>query len=195
MSMNIDDNAVERTYLDEVEHAVAVRDAAVAQQIRAEIAAHIAESRSDAEQRGEQISIQAIIAEIGDPLAVAAEVPVRDAAPDSGPASIRLLASWRPWTYVWVACVVIAFGTSLYFIGLALGMLMMWTSSMWTRRVKIWATALVPACFLLAFLWLDFVFVAAYFAPLAISVLLLLASAPMKARSAARGDALRRSSH
>lgn len=88
------------------------------------------------------------IAEIGDPLAIAAEVPVSQEALRPGPSSISLFARLEPMTYVWVVCLVIAVGTSLYFIGWALGMLMIWPSSLWTRRVKIWATALLPACFL-----------------------------------------------
>lgn len=194
MSMGVDDSAVERAYLDEVEQAVAARDADTAQQIRAEIATHIAESRSDAEERGASVSIHDIIAEIGDPLAIAAEVPISQEALRTAPSSISLFARLEPMTYVWVVCLVIVVGTSLYFIGWALGMLMMWTSSLWTRRVKIWATALLPACFLAAFLWFDFVFVGGYVAPVAIAVLLLFTSAPMKALRASR-RAARRTPH
>lgn len=186
MSMNVDDSTVERTYLDEIERAVAVRDADAAPRIRAEIAAHIEESKSDAEERGETITIHEIIAEIGDPLVVAAEVPLSEEGAALGPSRIRFFDRVEPMTYVWIVCLVIAVGTRLYFTGWVVGMVMMWTSSLWTRRVKIWATALMPGCFLAAFAWSDFMFVGAYAAPVAIAVLLYFTSAPVKARRAAR---------
>ncbi|QAY58628.1 hypothetical protein ET475_00485 [Microbacterium protaetiae] len=183
--MDVDDSAVEGAYLDEVERAVSVRDPDAASHIRAEIAAHIVECRSDAEQRGEPITIHDIIAEIGDPLAVAAEVPTTSGK-NSKPSRITLFARWEPISYVWAVCLLIAVGSSLYFIGWALGLIMMWTSALWSRRVKIWSTAVIPGCLLLALIWFDFVFVAGYLGTTAIAVLLYFTSAPVKARRAAK---------
>lgn len=182
MSMNVDDGSVERVYLDQIERAVAARDAEAAHQIRAEIAAHIAESRSDAEQRGEVTDIRDIIAEIGDPLVVAAEVPKKRYVTGPRPSSIGLFTQWDPMTYVWAVCLLIAIGSAFYFTGWALGLVMVWTSSLWTTRIKIWASALVPGVFLLAFLWFDFIFVAGYVVPVIVAVLLYFASSPVKAR-------------
>jgi hypothetical protein len=190
MNMDVDDGAIERAYLDEVERAVAARDADAAQQIRAEIAAHIAESRFDAEERGESVSIHDIIAEIGDPLAVAAEVPVSHQAFGARESITGFFSRWEPMTYVWVVCLVITI-VQLYFIGWVVGMVMMWTSPLWTRRVKIWATALIPGCLLAALLWFDFIFVAGYIAPVVIAVLLYFTAAPVKARRASRRAARR----
>lgn len=184
--MNVEEDIVERAYLDAIQREVAVQDTEAAQRIRAEIAAHIAEAKSDAEVRGETVSIHDIIAEIGDPRTIAAAIPVEQEAPRTGPSSIAYFDRLQPMTYVWITCLMIIFVTSLFFIGWAAGMVMMWTSSLWSRRVKIWATAILPSCFLLALLWFDFVWVGAYAAPVVTAALLFFTSRTVKDRREAR---------
>lgn len=109
-----------------------------------------------------------------------------------GASRVPTLQRFDPFTLTWLVCGLIFALSYLYGVGWILGILVMWTSPLWTARVKVLATAFLPAFLLGSFIWFDLVLVAIYIAPLATAALLYLTSSATGRYSQGRTRAARK---
>ena len=129
------DRLVQR-YLAQLNAALQGVGASRREEILAEVRGHIEEGRAeladaaaDADDSDDAASVRSLLARVGDPAAIAAEAGAPS--PDSRP-----IDAAAPW--------LIIFGWIAGGLGWIAGVLIMWTSPVWSRRAKLIATIAPP---------------------------------------------------
>lgn len=107
-----------------------------------EIAQHIREAQREAPVRSEA-ELRTLLDRIGDPAEIAAD------------ADDRLGVVRRSTTHETIAIILLLLGGFLAAVGWFVGLVLLWTSSMWTRRDKLLGTLLVPGGLATSFLFAE----------------------------------------
>ena len=117
-------------YLTQLGTALRDIPAARRQPIIDDISEHIAKGRADLDPEDEQ-GLRVLLDRVGDPELIAAE-----AAADAPERSVRRSDAWVPW--------LLLAGGFAAVIGWFAGLLLLWSSSTWSRREKLLGTLVLP---------------------------------------------------
>lgn len=129
-------------YLAELDQAVATLPRERRRQIVDEIAGHIADGRAGLDHEG-PMAIEALLARVGDPRAIAAEAGAHDVASRPAARGDGLV----PW--------LLLFGAFVFAVGWFVGVGLLWTSPTWRRVDKLLGTLVLPGGLALAFAFLG----------------------------------------
>ena len=129
------------SYLAALDRALGTMPHARRRQIVDEISHHIAEGRAVLDHE-DPAAIKALLARVGDPLAIAEEAGA--SAPETGP------SHWTDRLAPWL----LLFGGLLYGIGWLVGVILLWASPTWRTRDKLLGTFVLPGGIALALMLL-----------------------------------------
>jgi hypothetical protein len=119
-------------YLERLHHSLRDIPASQRETIISEIVTHI-DDAFDAEPDDSEASLRNVLERVGDPEEIASEARDRFEIPTPTP-------SWRETA----ALVLLLVGGFLYFIGWIVGVVLLWSSDVWSTRQKIIGTLVVP---------------------------------------------------
>ncbi len=121
-------------YLDRLDSELADLPRTSRREVLDDIEAHIADARADLAPEDE-VGVRNLLERLGDPAEIAAEARDRFGVP------ARTATTWREIG----AMILLLLGGSLFlFIGWAAGVILLWTSDVWSTREKWVATLILP---------------------------------------------------